>query len=560
MDGEANASERRFVLLEELGRGGFGTVYRGKLHGAPGFVKNVAIKVLNAEAELHPELAQRLRDEARLLALMRHRAIVGVEDLIQIEDRWAVVMEYIEGMDLDPLIETGQLPYRIVCEVIGEVARALTVAHEATDPETGAPLGIVHRDIKPGNIRVTSAGEVKVLDFGVALAHFEGREAKTRSLAFGSAGYMAPERFDGVDTPAADIYALGIVLYQCLVGEPMGQLSIRESQHAKKLEDRLGRLAEDAGEFAELIRGMVAYEMDDRPTAREVARTLRDLSTRVEGAWLSDWAPEVVRKHLKEAGLANTGDADWVEPEGPSDSTRWEKGGHSLVGTQWIRDPRTGFWVHPSKVKAPTNPTAVPVAPDPTEPSRWLKTGIVSAGLIGVLLVGLVVVVGAVVSTQTHIWGTSGDANHVDTDEVVGTPTPAPPSPAPVPESVPDSDSLPDPDPDSQPGPEPVPDPDPGPGPDPDPGPGPAPEPDPDPTPPGVRVVLKGSYSSIFLVSRTGKRHRLPGKVPPGAYSIAMYFSEGGTPVTRDDFITLREGQPATITCHESAQNCKWTR
>ena len=93
-------------------------------------------------------------------------------------------------------------------EIAVEVASALHVVHSATDAATGKPLNIVHRDLKPSNVRVTPHGEVKLLDFGIARAAFPGREAVTGSLRFESAGYVAPERIFGMDTPAVDIFSL----------------------------------------------------------------------------------------------------------------------------------------------------------------------------------------------------------------------------------------------------------------------------------------------------------------------------------------------------------------
>src|SRR5688572_13075743 len=95
---------RRYEILETLGRGGFGTVYRAKLVGEGGFAKQVALKVLNPEVASTGEFAARMRDEARILGLIRHRAVVQVDGLVQLNGRWTVVMEYIQGVDLSQLM------------------------------------------------------------------------------------------------------------------------------------------------------------------------------------------------------------------------------------------------------------------------------------------------------------------------------------------------------------------------------------------------------------------------------------------------------------------------
>ena len=152
---------RRYEVLGVLGRGGFGTVYRAQLLGQGGFRKAVALKVLNPDMTGVAEVASRLRDEARILGLVRHRALVQVDGLVQLDGRWAVVMEYVPGVDLRVLLRGGPVPVGPALEVAGEVAGALNAAYSAKGPD-GSPLRLLHRDIKPGNVLVTAMGEVKV--------------------------------------------------------------------------------------------------------------------------------------------------------------------------------------------------------------------------------------------------------------------------------------------------------------------------------------------------------------------------------------------------------------
>jgi serine/threonine-protein kinase len=293
--GIPGGDERRtYRLISTLGRGGFGSVYRGELQGASGFSKQVAIKLLNEDASEVEDLRARLRDEARLLALLRHRAIVHVEDLVRFEGRWAVVMEFVDGVDLKSLLTLGPIPPRPVCEIAMEVASALQVAHEAVDPRTGHPLGIVHRDIKPANIRLTMRGEVKVLDFGVARSAFSAREAQTGSLSFGSMGYMAPERFDGRDMPATDVYSLGVVLLESLTGKPLGQLSVHPRSHAATVLERVNAIRDQLGGgfgagVAGLLAEMLSYDWENRPTAGVVTESFQEFLVEARGPWLRRW-------------------------------------------------------------------------------------------------------------------------------------------------------------------------------------------------------------------------------------------------------------------------------
>ncbi len=294
-------------MLEPLGEGGFGSVYLGRLIGQSGFTKTVAVKLLHDQDTDQPELEHRLRDEARLLARLRHRAIVHVDDLVQIDGRWAVVMEYVEGADLLALLGGGPIPPRAACGLVMEVAGALRAAHTAVDDETGRPMEIVHRDIKPANIRVTPGGTVKVLDFGVARARFDAREAETQSITFGSLGYMAPERLEGLDTPASDVYSLGSVLFECLSGQALGRLSIHPRRYREALE-----LATDALELnpalTELLRSMLAYDRFSRPDAAECERALRDLQGALPGPWFQEWAEGAVSGFWMEVATTDGGD------------------------------------------------------------------------------------------------------------------------------------------------------------------------------------------------------------------------------------------------------------
>ena len=292
----SNRANRHYVLGEQIGRGGFGTVHRGKAKGDSGFEKEVAIKVLNMNAMGTGELASRLRDEARVLSALRHRAIVGVEDLVQIDGQWAVVMELVEGADLAALIKLGPLPPRTVAEIACEVAFALQAAHSARAPDTGEPMYLVHRDIKPGNIRITPQGEIKVLDFGVARARFPQRETRTDSLSFGSWGYMAPERFDEIEGASSDIYALGAVIYEALSGARLRQLSVNPERHARSLTRALHQLPIDHVALLALLERMMAYAPDRRPTAGEVASELRGLLSTIPGHWVADWAGDALTR------------------------------------------------------------------------------------------------------------------------------------------------------------------------------------------------------------------------------------------------------------------------
>ncbi len=289
-----HTERRQYEVRAPVGKGGFGTVYEARLLGEGGFSKKVALKVLHDNLDDAEDIAQRQRDEARILGLIRHRAVVHVDGLVQLNGRWTVVMEFIDGLDLNKIMRGhGKLPPSVAVGIVSEVASALHVAYHTDGPD-GRPLKLLHRDIKPGNITVTTAGEVKVLDFGVARADFDLREAETRSVRFGSMGYMSPERLEGDDSAAGDIYSLGVLLWETLCGTRFGQTQISKTRQAAQIDKQIAVLesqvpAPSEG-IAALLRDMLAFNPEDRPNGRDVERRCGELLREVSGPLLRDWA------------------------------------------------------------------------------------------------------------------------------------------------------------------------------------------------------------------------------------------------------------------------------
>jgi eukaryotic-like serine/threonine-protein kinase len=278
---------RRYRITAVLGKGGFGKVYRAVLEGPGGFHKDVAIKLLKDRDV--PELTlQRFRDEARILGLVRDRAIVNVDPPTRLAGRWAVVMEYVEGASIQRLMSLGPIPASVASEIVQEVARVLDKVFRTAGPD-GEPLRILHRDVKPANIQLTSDGEVKVLDFGIAKAEFSAREAHTSAYIGGTRGYIAPERLEGVDSPAGDVYSLGVTLHFMVSGERLTK------RQAMGLDDPdTLQLGADARAMLGLASRMRSSEPDQRPTAREVEELCAQIRRRSDGPSLREWAEELV--------------------------------------------------------------------------------------------------------------------------------------------------------------------------------------------------------------------------------------------------------------------------
>jgi serine/threonine protein kinase len=319
---------RQYELLGLLGEGGFGAVYLARFLGEGGFEKLVAVKVLNADLEDMVEIARRLRDEARILGLLRHRSIVGVDRLTRLDGRWAVVMEYVVGEDLAQLVRRGRVPTGPALEIIADVASALHAAWHMLGPN-GQPLRLLHRDLKPANIRLTPDGDVKVLDFGVARAEFDTREAATRSVAFGTPSYMPPERLDLMpDGPEGDIYALGVVLFELLTQTRLPQTSANPKRHDRVLDEAHQRLrALDVPPQArQLVLDCMAYEPEARPSAGDLEVLAVRLSRALGEDPLRTWARRgITRDGHGYAPIGGSLSGVVLTEEPPSLLTAWER-------------------------------------------------------------------------------------------------------------------------------------------------------------------------------------------------------------------------------------------
>lgn len=297
---------RQFHFVRRIGTGGFGEVYLAEMSTASGFTKMVAIKLLKGEVRNNENVAERMRDEARLLGMLQHRTIVQAEDLISISGRVAVVMEYVPGCNwslvIHPERNGERVPPRVILDMAHHVANALDVAFHRPSSVTGKPLGVLHRDIKPGNIRLTPDGEFKVLDFGIARGQGIEREAHTTEYQLGSLNYMAPELLAGDDaSPASDIYALGVTLFESIERNRYGWAGEDEEMHNTKLESRLKKLdVSELGDIAEdvvqLLRHTMAHDPKQRPSPDELAQLTKDLERRAPGIDTEGFSQETVAK------------------------------------------------------------------------------------------------------------------------------------------------------------------------------------------------------------------------------------------------------------------------
>ncbi|MGE0402928.1 MAG: serine/threonine-protein kinase [Kofleriaceae bacterium] len=206
-----------YALVRRLGRGGMAEVHLARAVGASGFERFVAIKTLAPELAGEAELERALIHEATLAGRLAHRNLVAVLDLGVADGGYYVVLEYVDGGDLATRARAHALPEPLALHVVHELALGLAYLHDARDAR-GLPLGIVHRDVAPANVLVSTAGDVKLGDFGVAKATalVDRTAAGTRKGRF---AYMAPEQLAGAPvTAAADQFGLAVTLVELLVG------------------------------------------------------------------------------------------------------------------------------------------------------------------------------------------------------------------------------------------------------------------------------------------------------------------------------------------------------
>ena len=222
-----NEPERygRYVLLERIGQGGMAEVFRAVARGTQGFARILVVKRILPELSKDPRFVQMFIDEAKICALISHPNVVQVYEFGRLADTHFMTMEYIHGRNLSVVMEklasAGRLsPPDVICEIIRQACLGLHHAHTMTNAE-GNPLQIIHRDVTPANLMLGFNGAVKVLDFGIARAAEELKETKTQAGAVkGKIAYLAPEQIHRKPIDhRIDIYALGVVMHECLTGQ-----------------------------------------------------------------------------------------------------------------------------------------------------------------------------------------------------------------------------------------------------------------------------------------------------------------------------------------------------
>ncbi len=216
-------SDQKYKILEKLDAGGMAEIYRGEVESIQGFKKKIAIKRILPQLTRNKKFVAMFLDEAKVSLFLNHANIVQVFDIGRSSETFFIVMEFIDGMNLRTLTDSLKRRNRRMALaqslfLMMEVTKGLGYAHDLMHPETGEPMGIVHRDISPPNILLSNMGEVKLVDFGLAKAAGQ-LEHTEPGVVKGKFSYLSPESALGREVDhRADIFACGIILFEMLTG------------------------------------------------------------------------------------------------------------------------------------------------------------------------------------------------------------------------------------------------------------------------------------------------------------------------------------------------------
>ncbi len=321
----------RYSLFDQFAEGGIATVHFGRIDGAGGFSRVVAIKRLLPHLVENEEFTEMLLKEARLAARVRHPNVVPTLDVVASKGDVLLVLEYVHGESLSALCRTqakerkDHVPVDIGVAVMHDVLSGLCAVHEATD-EKGRLLGLVHRDISPPNVVVGADGYSRVLDFGIAKALEHIEESMPNRLK-GKIGYMSPEQIRGEGvTQRSDVFSAGVILWELLATRRLFSSSI-ESERMKEIvggnypllsryRPGIGRQLEQA-----TMRALAVDPEKRFANSREFADALELASTRASARRVAAWVTDLAAKTLSDRARMIAQVENWnAGPEIPLNS------------------------------------------------------------------------------------------------------------------------------------------------------------------------------------------------------------------------------------------------
>jgi hypothetical protein len=342
----------RYVLYGEIASGGMATVHFGRLIGAAGFARPVAIKRLHAQFARDPEFVKMFLDEARLAARIAHPNVVPTLDVVAVDDEVFLVMEYVRGATLAHLARTvrhrgERIQPLISLGIVSGMLQGLHAAHEAKN-DMGGPLDLVHRDVSPQNALVGADGVTRVLDFGIAKA--SGRLQTTRDGQLkGKLAYMAPEQVRGEPlTRRTDVYATSVVLWEVLTGKRLFYANNEANVLAKVLSFDVPAPSSIAAGLPQSLDRIVLRGLERNPerrygTAREMAAEIDACIGVASPTEIGDWVERIAGEELRERAL-RIASIERSAAEAADDILRMEATDAPMPAGTLAREPATYVW------------------------------------------------------------------------------------------------------------------------------------------------------------------------------------------------------------------------
>jgi len=313
----------RYVLYDEIASGGMASVHMGRLIGPVGFSRVVAVKRSHAAYAKDPSFVAMMLDEARLASRVRHPNVIPILDVVTTESELLLVMEYVPGETLARLLRAARragetVPAEIVTAVVIDALRGLGAAHDATDT-SGAPLGIVHRDVSPQNVLVSTDGAARLFDFGVAKAASRSQSTNDGQLK-GKLGYVAPEQISGKDVDRrVDLFAASIVAWEALAGRRLFAADDMVATLARVADAEIPPLRDAGVDVPEALERAIRRGLERDPAerfqsaeemARELEAAVRPASREQVAAWVERLASDALARRLEVMRRIESGEVD----------------------------------------------------------------------------------------------------------------------------------------------------------------------------------------------------------------------------------------------------------
>ena len=273
----------RYELMRKLATGGMAEVFLARAMGPGGFEKTLVVKRILPELAEDPSFVQMFLHEARLAAQLNHPNVVQIFDFGEVDGTYYLAMEFVDGPNLRTILRKSpgrQISVTLGARIISAACEGLAYAHEFADPVTGAPYGLVHRDVSSDNLLLARTGAVKVVDFGVAKVAGQVSTSLAGTVK-GKIAYMPPEQILGEADLRSDVYALGVILYELAAGtrpyEQMPDVQLMTAILKRDPTPLLARAPDVPPDFAMIVDKALARRVEARfQDCRELAAALDD--------------------------------------------------------------------------------------------------------------------------------------------------------------------------------------------------------------------------------------------------------------------------------------------